>query len=624
MKLKSIILKNFRSYQEETTIDIDDLTTIIGKNDVGKSTILEALEIFFNNNTIKIEMDDACIENEDKTVTIGCVFSDFEDEIVIDAMAKTKLSDEYLLNKNGDLEIHKIFDCSKKTVPFTTYAIANFPSENSLKDLLYLKNTDLKKRYDELKINDTKVNRSSNVSLRHSIYIAQQGIKFERQLVDLDKEDAKKIWTRLKENLPIYALFQSDRPSRDDDEEIQDPMKLAIEEVIKEVESDLNVIKEKIKTKATEVATKTIEKLNEMDSNLAKQLNPNFKTEPKWGSIFKLSLTDDHQVPINKRGSGVRRLILINFFRADAEKRQKETNAPGIIYAIEEPETSQHPDNQKMLIEALKGLSESGNAQIILTTHVPGLASLIPIESIRYIRKDGYRNIIETSGTNIRTNDDLYDKVSTTLGVLPDSRVKVLVCVEGKNDVSFLKEISKIIHNTNNSILDLSNSKEVAFCPLGGSTLKEWVECRYLKDLNKREVHIYDRDDMSNPPYQAPCDEVNQRGNGDFATITSKKMIENYLHPEAIRESIGVQVNYTDSDNVVEIVSKTKWEADNTGKSWNNPLDISERRKGRFKSLIKVRLNTESVTKMTQQRINAMDPTHEIEGWLNTIFLKIS
>ena len=624
MKLKSVMVKNFRSYREETIIEINDLTTIIGKNDVGKSTILEALEIFFNNNTVKIEMDDACIENEDKTVTIGCTFSDFEDEIIIDTTAKTKLSDEYLLNGDGDLEIHKIFDCSKKTVPFSTYAIANFPSEDNLKDLLYLKISDLKKRYDELKINDTSINRSSNVSLRHSIYAAQQNIKFERQLIDLDKEDAKKIWTKLKENLPIYALFQSDRPSRDDDEEIQDPMKLAIEEVIKEVESDLNVIKEKIKTKATEVATKTIEKLKEMDSSLAEQLNPNFKTEPKWGSIFKLSLTDDHQVPINKRGSGVRRLILINFFRADAEKRQKETNAPGIIYAIEEPETSQHPDNQKMLIEALKGLSESGNAQIILTTHVPGLASLIPIESIRYIRKDRGRNIIETSGIDIQTNNDLYDKVSITLGVLPDSRVKVLVCVEGKNDVSFLKEISKIIHETNNSILDLGNSKEVAFCPLGGSTLKEWVECRYLKDLNKREVHIYDRDDMLNPPYQTQCDEVNQRGNGDFATITSKKTIENYLHPDAIMESIGVQINYTDSDNVVEIVSKARWELDNAGKDWNNPTDISDRRKGRFKSLIKVKLNTESVAKMTQQRINEMDPAHEIESWLNTINLKIT
>ena len=48
MKLKSVVLEGFRSYRDRVSIDISDLTTIVGKNDHGKSTILEALEIFFN------------------------------------------------------------------------------------------------------------------------------------------------------------------------------------------------------------------------------------------------------------------------------------------------------------------------------------------------------------------------------------------------------------------------------------------------------------------------------------------------------------------------------------------------------------------------------------------------
>lgn len=46
MKLYQLKLKNFRSYKEEICIEFENLTTFIGKNDVGKSTILEALEIF--------------------------------------------------------------------------------------------------------------------------------------------------------------------------------------------------------------------------------------------------------------------------------------------------------------------------------------------------------------------------------------------------------------------------------------------------------------------------------------------------------------------------------------------------------------------------------------------------
>ncbi len=47
MKIKSMKLKNFRSYKAETVIELGDLTAFVGKNDIGKSSVLEALYIFF-------------------------------------------------------------------------------------------------------------------------------------------------------------------------------------------------------------------------------------------------------------------------------------------------------------------------------------------------------------------------------------------------------------------------------------------------------------------------------------------------------------------------------------------------------------------------------------------------
>lgn len=46
MKLKSVYLENFRGYQNPMNVEFDDLTTFIGKNDIGKSTILEVLNVF--------------------------------------------------------------------------------------------------------------------------------------------------------------------------------------------------------------------------------------------------------------------------------------------------------------------------------------------------------------------------------------------------------------------------------------------------------------------------------------------------------------------------------------------------------------------------------------------------
>ena len=48
MKIRSLSITNFRAYKNTTQIFFDDLTVFVGKNDVGKSTILEALDIFFH------------------------------------------------------------------------------------------------------------------------------------------------------------------------------------------------------------------------------------------------------------------------------------------------------------------------------------------------------------------------------------------------------------------------------------------------------------------------------------------------------------------------------------------------------------------------------------------------
>jgi ABC-type cobalamin/Fe3+-siderophores transport system ATPase subunit len=60
MKIKTVRIENFRAYKSETTFELNDLNVIVGKNDIGKSTVLEALDIFFNENKgiIKIDKDD--------------------------------------------------------------------------------------------------------------------------------------------------------------------------------------------------------------------------------------------------------------------------------------------------------------------------------------------------------------------------------------------------------------------------------------------------------------------------------------------------------------------------------------------------------------------------------------
>jgi predicted ATP-dependent endonuclease of OLD family len=235
MNLKSLTINNFRAYQSETRIEFDQLTTIIGKNDIGKSTILEALEIFFNNDTVKIESSEANIHSTNKTVEITCEFTEYPIEISIDSSSPTNLKDEYLLSKDETLVIKKKIDCSKKTPSIDIYIVANHPTEKEVANLLELKEKELQGIIKSKSL-DSKL--KGNPTMRKVIWGSVSDLKLQtiELPVSKPKEDAKRIWEQIDAYLPMFALFQSDRSSSDSDNEVQNPMKAAIATAISEVQ----------------------------------------------------------------------------------------------------------------------------------------------------------------------------------------------------------------------------------------------------------------------------------------------------------------------------------------------------------------------------------------------------
>lgn len=90
--------------------------------------------------------------------------------------------------------------------------------------------------------------------------------------------------------MPIFALFQSDRPNKDKDNEVQDPLKLTIQEILKDPEliEKLNDIANEIKEKTKIVTEETLKKLSEMNPEIASELHPSMPDNDKlkWNSVF--------------------------------------------------------------------------------------------------------------------------------------------------------------------------------------------------------------------------------------------------------------------------------------------------------------------------------------------------
>lgn len=635
MKLKKLKLKNFRSYSQETEIDISDLNVIIGRNDIGKSSILEALDIFFNS---KPDNNDLSIDNDNSQIEITCSFDNLPDSIILDDTVSTSLKDEFLLNGSNQLEIIKKFPVTRSgSISEETYILCNYPENDNLADLLSKKRTTLKLQFEELGIDPEGVNRNRSSELRNAIrnhfYQDQEiqtvlrEIKIEGKL---DNEDnRKKIWSNLKKYLPLYSLFFVDKPLNDQDSDIQDPMKEIIKEVLKrdEISPILDQLKEAVQSASTALADTTISKLNDLDSELAETLRSTFSKEPSWNTIFKLTLEDDRGVPLNKRGSGMRRLVLLSFFRAQIESR-RSVNAHNIIYALEEPEASQHPDFQIMVVNALKELSETSNAQVIFTTHNSNLAKEIPMESLRYIFKNENRVLVE-NGTypDGSENVEIIDRIIETLGALPDpkNKVKVLIFVEGENDINGLLNYSKILSDDDNSIINLNNNEKIAFIPTGGSQLKYYIEKKYLDGLLQAQVHIYDSDV---PEYVNAIIALNNENNPNkYGYNTTKPELENYLHHDAINEcyqEYNININLTellDTEDVPEKVAIAVHEA-NSEVDWRNinpdPVKTAEKQKKKISKVKKI-LNTSAIEKMTIERIRDKNGYDEIKSWLDKI-----
>lgn len=427
MRLVEVKLSNFRSYEQVTSITVDPLTVLIGKNDAGKSSVLDALDIFFNEATI--ERDDCCVRTNLTDIKITCIFDELPAQLVIDEQYPTTLAEEHLLRADGKLEIIKVYNCAAtKGKHSNTFANASHPSAEGVDNLLSLKITELRAKAQQRLVDLTNTNQTIKAQLRQAIWTQTADLALVEREVDLNKESGKEVWEQLQNHFPVYALFKSDRASTDQDAEAQDPLKSAIKEAIRRREAELNSVIGDIRLELERVAALTVEKIREMSEDLANQLHPEVKNK-NWDSLFTVTLTGEEDIPINKRGSGTRRLVLLNFFRAKAEE-VSATRGAGVIYAIEEPETSQHPNYQIMLLDAFEDLVEQGRCQVLLTTHTPTLARRINRDALRLITLMNGISVVEYGSV-----DATLQKIKDTLGVLADHDVKVFFGVEGKHDI---------------------------------------------------------------------------------------------------------------------------------------------------------------------------------------------
>ncbi len=434
MKIENISIQNFKTFGiKSIEFSFNNLTSLIGENSVGKSNVLEALDLFFNFTKSKIS-------------TKSFHHNDYSKPIVITVKFKNLNADELKtfqthLDEQNNLTITQFIEAFSKEegveikealiedIDFTEskHGTKLVPTEDYLWTIAEKTptKTNLKKWWREgLKLGDFDFK-----SLFDSEEQPTQE-EFLNKLIQLNEERYEEIpkekitgdervlgWkSKLKANLPKYFYIPAIKNLSED---LRVTKTSALGELINWLSNSVSTeIKQEFKIKTDALVKELIEKIDTTEDGeskiekINKALNENIgfdigcSLKLKFGSpeiqdvVFpqpKVFANDGYNSELTEKGHGIQRLALFSLLRTyntfDFGKKTSESN---IIIGIEEPEIYLHPPLKRATYNLLKQISE-GNNQVVYTTHDSLFISVDNFDQIRLFRKSTEENPITVS-----------------------------------------------------------------------------------------------------------------------------------------------------------------------------------------------------------------------------------
>ena len=199
----------------------------------------------------------------------------------------------------------------------------------------------------------------------------------------------------------------------------------------------------------------------------------------------------------------------------------------------------------------------------------------------------------------------------------PQERAEsVLVVVDSADDAEFLRRISALLHARDPELPGLGDweaSGRLVFEAAGGDDLRQ--PARRPATPGAAEFHLYGRGILAlAEERREAADEVTRRP-GCLAVVTGKRALENYLHPAAVEEALGIRVEFLNDEDVPELAARQTLAA-RGGPAWD---ELPGRVRRRLRDRARRRLSTAAAERMTPERLAERDPQGEIAGWLAAI-----
>lgn len=528
MKISKIHIENFRSIRNQTIEDVKNALILIGKNNAGKSAVVNAIRVFWGD--LILDKDDFYkgSRNLDIELSFDLSNSYLESLFNDNKMGFLKIPStiaEFNKIKSDTTWIEKSFNDYKKAREEA--AVTKFDDDvDTKKDFMEIWMMGLKEKY-------SIINNKITISLKFS----KDDCKAHYYINNKESKDAISI-------LPSIAFIGDDRNFL---EEETGKNKTVTSNIFNNML--INKIHDEGETTCKSCSSRECEKLcmkaiydkkiEDLSINELEKL-VNFKTG-KYSSQFTKSITENFQknyrsdyeisiqatssvdksftlstkifdpmlekeIELSNVGAGIRSIYILSLLQSYEKMMGKYC-----MFIIEEPELYLHPELQKTMAKTLWRISESN--QVIFTTHSPIMLKEFSTDEVRSVVLDlnSYETIIEKAELKFILKELGYSSQDIM-------HTDFVLFVEGKDDLNGLKAILDKYYNVDFSKILIIDTKSC-------QNIETYATLRFLDKTTMR---------------------------GDFAIIRDADTMER----EKVKEKVLNQMRENIENSYLDIIKK--------------------------------------------------------------------
>lgn len=538
MKIEEIRIKNFR-HIDDLTLKVGDMLALIGPNNVGKSSVLKAIQAFCEPKN-SIPTTDFNEANGFPDIEIMITFSDLTEENK-ERYASCLLNGEKLMLKKTWANGAKKPELFSKELQ---------PKNKSLKDV--------KSNWKDLKGDDSWKSRAETEG--KAFRLKDEVVEFVNSYLQSHQDDFEwevtwvpnhsRLQEILTQHMPevIFVEGVVDVPEQVTTKQgtiFTQILGLLVEEALENDEStretykQVNELVSRISQKPSSELDR-IESIKELEDDLAKCMPAGMKakfiidaTEIPFSRLIqqvaKLKVDDGIPTPLENKGHGMQRAAVFSLLRTySALRRRRKLEAPDEgqnwnlkrphLFLVEEPELYLHPQAQHQMADSFQDLVDDGN-QIIFSTHSPILIDLSQAERVCIFNKNENGQL-----SRKQLNEELFESDER-------SRFKLLEYMNPhRSELFFAKRTVFVEGESDRIVLEMMGKhlevydSEITIVETGGKdNLPYYIQLAEAFELDYVIMHDEDArdEDIGEAPVKEidECEECFKRKSAQFKSL---------------------------------------------------------------------------------------------------------